>query len=233
MLSCVGLVTASPAVVDSKHSVTYNGIYRNGIEVFLNIRYGQDTSGANRFNPPRPFTPKKGSVIHADSYGHSCAQDLDGVDPSIGISEDCLNLNIARPNGTTSHSQLPVMVYIFGGGFFVGSSSDAKTQPDTLVAESVKNGLPVIHVAMNYRLGGKCLRDGNTKATVSCLGDANPAQYLDSLNPRLSRPRAQRMQRYATIDWRSSGLGIILQHSEEIPIKSPSLVNLLEVRSQP
>ncbi|TVY83751.1 Secreted lipase [Lachnellula suecica] len=42
----------SVSVTDQQHNVTYNGLARNGIEVFLNIPFGLDTSGSNRVKPP-------------------------------------------------------------------------------------------------------------------------------------------------------------------------------------
>ncbi|KAJ3460135.1 hypothetical protein MRS44_011002 [Fusarium solani] len=69
------------------------------------------------------------------------------------ISEDCLNLNVARPIGTCELDTLPVMVYIHGGSFWTGQNQEATIQPDSMVLESVYNGMPIIHVAMNYRLG--------------------------------------------------------------------------------
>ncbi|KAK5994023.1 Secreted lipase [Cladobotryum mycophilum] len=140
--------TANPSVVDSKHNVTYRGIHRNGIEVFLNVPYGQDTGGENRFKPPRAYVPERGSIIHADVFGPACPQ---VVDDMATISEDCLNLNIARPSQTSSRDRLPVMVFIYGGGFWFGSNADSST--DGLVLESIQNDLPIIYVAINYRLG--------------------------------------------------------------------------------
>ncbi|CAO2651475.1 Nn.00g040450.m01.CDS01 [Neocucurbitaria sp. VM-36] len=45
------------------------------------------------------------------------------------------------------------MVWIHGGSFWGGSNVEPTTAPDGLVRQSVENGLPIIHVAMNYRLG--------------------------------------------------------------------------------
>ncbi|OTB05521.1 hypothetical protein M426DRAFT_319794 [Hypoxylon sp. CI-4A] len=149
-----------PLVVDAKNNVTYQGLDRNGIEVFLNIPYAQDTSGANRFKPPRPFAPEPGSTITAQAYGPACPQSLgEGFPPltlsnTTEISEDCLNLNVARPTGLTAEDKLlPVLVYIHGGSFWGGFNQEITTLPDGLILESVANGLPVLHVAMNYRLG--------------------------------------------------------------------------------
>ncbi len=151
----------SISVVDQQHNLTYKGLERNGIEVFLNIPFGQDTSGENRFKPPQPYVPKPGSTINAQSLGHSCPQRTGKVLSPLAlanvtdISEDCLNLNIGRPRGCSFDSRLPVMIWIYGGSFWVGTNGEPTTRPDGLVLESLQNGLPVIHIAINYRLGGE------------------------------------------------------------------------------
>ncbi|KAI0406422.1 putative lipase [Xylaria palmicola] len=155
-----------PTVFDHAHNITYMGLERNGIEIFLNIPYAQDTSGVNRFRPPRPATfPPSGTLVNALEYGPACPQFLrDSVNPTelstiSRISEDCLNLNVARPkglgpvSGTNASALLPVMVYIHGGSYFVGWNGDLSIAPDGLVRQAEENGTPIIHVAMNYRLG--------------------------------------------------------------------------------
>jgi carboxylesterase type B len=149
--------TTSPSVLDERTNVTYQGLYQNDIEIFLNLRFGQDTSGPNRFKPPRPFVPEPGSTITAQEYGPACPQSPNAY-YATQVSEDCLSLNVARPAAcnSTQSEQLPVLVWIFGGGLILGSNHNAATAPDALIAESVENGTPVIHVSLNYRLGGKC-----------------------------------------------------------------------------
>ena len=61
-------------------------------------------------------------------------------------SEDCLYLNVWRPADSTARN-LPVMVWIYGGGFTGGSSAS----PNTSGAQFAKQG--VVLVAMNYRVG--------------------------------------------------------------------------------
>jgi carboxylesterase type B len=70
------------------------------------------------------------------------------------MSEDCLNLRIARPipNGTTFNSKLPVVVWVHGGGVVKGSAYDLHSEPDKLVTLSESIGKPIIFVAINYRL---------------------------------------------------------------------------------
>ncbi|TPX14715.1 uncharacterized protein E0L32_005110 [Thyridium curvatum] len=150
---------SSPRVLDKKQDVTYEGLDRAGVEVFLNIPYGQDTGGANRFKPPRLHVPEHGTVIKARSYGPACPQQTGvwsgplSLSPVNDISEDCLNLNIARPKGTLPDSHLPVIVWIHGGSFWTGMNAEITTRPDGMILQSVENGTPIIHVAMNYRLG--------------------------------------------------------------------------------
>ncbi|KAI5921809.1 putative lipase [Camillea tinctor] len=150
---------SSPSVTTASNNVTYQGLERNGIEIFLNIPYGQDTSGENRFKPPRPYVPTPGATVDARSYGPACPQPLGALNLPLvlsnvtEISEDCLNLNIARPRGACAEDRLPVAVFIHGGSFWTGQNSEITTAPDGMILESIENGLPIIHVAMNYRLG--------------------------------------------------------------------------------
>lgn len=158
-LFCGAQSKSSPRVLDKKQDVTYEGLDRAGVEVFLNIPYGQDTGGANRFKPPRLHVPEHGTVIKARSYGPACPQQTGvwsgplSLSPVNDISEDCLNLNIARPKGTLPDSHLPVVVWIHGGSFWTGMNAEITTRPDGMILQSVENGTPIIHVAMNYRLG--------------------------------------------------------------------------------
>ncbi|KAI0159790.1 putative lipase [Xylariaceae sp. FL1272] len=156
----VSYACAIPSVFDRENNITYNGIERNGIEVFLGIPYGKDTSGEHRFKPPRPYEPEPGATINAQSYGFACPQSVGVVRAPLSlanvtvVSEDCLNLDVTRPPGLcSSTSRLPVMVWIYGGSFIVGSTDEPTNRPDGMILESIRNGLPVIHVALNYRLG--------------------------------------------------------------------------------
>ncbi|KAI0874378.1 acetylcholinesterase [Hypoxylon argillaceum] len=150
---------STPSAFDSSRGVTYLGLERNGIEIFLNIPFAEDTGGANRFRPPVPYSPPANSTVVAQTPGHACPQTLNALSGPNALSnvndtsEDCLNLNIARPAGTQAGDALPVMVFIYGGGFWLGFNNDLRYAPDALVRESVVNGLPVIEVNINYRLG--------------------------------------------------------------------------------
>nr|POE75445.1 secreted lipase [Quercus suber] len=140
--------------------VSYEGIYRDKIETFLSIPYGKDTSGEHRFKAPRTFFPRHGTTIESTTAGPACPQALGGADrfPTfVGIiteiSEDCLHLNVYRPNGTQTGDKLPVLLYIHGGSFIAASKDDPLWQPSGLILESTANGHPVMVVNINYRLG--------------------------------------------------------------------------------
>lgn len=112
----------SDRTVELDNHVTYRGTHKDGVEAFLGIKYAQDTSGANRFKAPKPFTPSPGSFISADRPGPACPQDVSVGEDFLPLyltifrdtSEDCLSLNVNRPNGTRKGDKLPVMVFIHG-----------------------------------------------------------------------------------------------------------------------
>lgn len=141
------------------NGVTYTGLYKDQVEFFWGIQFGQDTGGQNRFKPPKPYIPETGCTIQATEPGPACPQKLgtNTLPLYLGniteVSEDCLRLNVARPNGTTASSNLPVMVYIHGGSFISASKDEPASQPGGLILQSVEIGHPIIHVALNYRLG--------------------------------------------------------------------------------
>lgn len=61
---------------------------------------------------------------------------------------DCLHVNIAAPEGTTSASNLPVLVFIHGGGFNIGANSWPQFDWNRLVALSQSRDLPIVAVSM-------------------------------------------------------------------------------------
>lgn len=86
----------------------------------------------------------------------------------LNESEDCLFLNIHRPAGATPDSQLPVLFWIFGGGFVLGWNYMYDGVP--WVQESINLGEPIILVTVNYRVGGFGFLPGKE---VAADGSAN------------------------------------------------------------
>ena len=121
ILLCLQTVAAIPFVTNVFTGISYQGTSADGVEQFRNISYAQDTSGANRFAPPIPYLPPRGSIVQATASGAACPQ-LTNPLPSYPFlstveeySEDCLNLRIARPANHSLDKPLPVMVWIYGG----------------------------------------------------------------------------------------------------------------------
>lgn len=67
---------------------------------------------------------------------------------------DCLTLDVLRPAGATPDDKLPVLVWIYGGGFTAGGSADPRYNTSYLVNASVVIGKPIIAVSINYRVAG-------------------------------------------------------------------------------
>lgn len=153
---CASFLAAEPIVELERGFVTYRGTSTGSVEHFHNIKYGHDTSGPRRFAPPVPYVAPEGSVLDATTPGPACPQ-LQGATPLLfaevpEISEDCLNLRIARPYGAVSTQKLPVVVHIHTGGLIRGSAEDPHWDPDNLINFSVSLGESIIYVALNFRL---------------------------------------------------------------------------------
>jgi len=124
------------------------GKQEGAVQVFLGIPYAAAPVGDLRWKPPAPAAKWRG-VRKATEFGAHCMQgkvygDMNFRDP--GGSEDCLFLNVWGP-ARTSGTKLPVMVWIYGGGFAAGSTSEARQDGTNLAKQGV------IVVSMNYRLG--------------------------------------------------------------------------------
>jgi carboxylesterase type B len=128
---------------------TYQGRYLPGYDqdLFLGMPYAQPPVGDLRFRWPRSLNESFDGVRDASQYGYSCMQ----YRSSFNISEDCLTLNVIRPAG--DHTKLPVLVWIYGGGLYAGSTADPQYNLSGIVKVSQDMGQPVIAVDMNYRLG--------------------------------------------------------------------------------
>jgi para-nitrobenzyl esterase len=144
----------APAVV-RVDSGQLQGVEADGVLSFMGVPFAAPPVGELRWRPPQP-TPKWTGVRQATEFGPSCMQGRGGPPPGAGArpgapapqapSEDCLYLNVWRPADSAARN-LPVMVWIYGGGFVGGSSSS----PNTSGVQFAKQG--VVLVAMNYRVG--------------------------------------------------------------------------------
>lgn len=124
------------------------GVAGDGIVSFKGIPFAAPPVGDLRWKAPQPVKPWSG-VKDASKWAPACIQDP--MFPQIfaapaEVSEDCLYLNVWTP-AKTAGDELPVMVWIYGGGF-VGGQTSAPIYEGTKLA---KKGIVLVSVA--YRLG--------------------------------------------------------------------------------
>lgn len=140
-------LTSPPIAIDHSRDIRYTGSRVSSVEHFQNIFYAEDTTGKNCFAPPVPIEHAKGSVIDSTQPGAWCPQGTGDVLPFTSrvtnISENCLSLRIARPQGTKGDAKLPVMVWIHGGKqtLIILVSSTTYLPPDFTCSISLACGL--------------------------------------------------------------------------------------------
>jgi para-nitrobenzyl esterase len=137
------------AVVTTK-SGKIAGSYENGLYVFKGIPYAAPPVGERRWMPPQPVKNWDG-VREAKEFGAIAPQTVMplgpfGQAPQPPQSEDCLFLNVWTPG--LDKEKRPVMVWIHGGAFTLGSGSDPMYDSGILP----KRG-NIVLVTINYRLG--------------------------------------------------------------------------------
>ena len=123
------------------------GVAANGVIAFKGIPFAAPPIGELRWRAPRPVA-KWPTVRPAREYGHDCMQEPFGGDAApLGTppDEDCLVVNVWTP--AERAARLPVMVWIYGGGFVNGGSSPAVYDGSPSAARGV------VFVSFNYRLG--------------------------------------------------------------------------------
>jgi para-nitrobenzyl esterase len=122
------------------------GVDADGITAFKGIPFAAPPVGDLRWRAPQPAAAWSG-VRDGSAYGHDCMQNYNAVPlpPGSAPAEDCLYLNVWRPSGAAT--KLPVLVWIFGGGFVNGSASRLIYTGTRLAQQGV------MVVSFNYRLG--------------------------------------------------------------------------------
>jgi len=131
---------------------TVRGVRERGIRAWRGIPYAAAPVGALRFRAPEPVAAWPG-VRDAAEFGPVATQShkgqFIGAHPRIPQSEDCLNLNVIAPDEPADEAALrPVMVFVHGGAYSVGSSRENPRQGEGLVRRG-----GIVYVGINYRLG--------------------------------------------------------------------------------
>jgi para-nitrobenzyl esterase len=145
------------AVADTKYGKVRGYILR-GVHYFLGIPYGADTSGENRFMPPKPPKPWT-EVYPALWWGNSAPQIMENRYEGKyyafrdhwnydDVSENCLMLNVFTP-AINDGKKRPVMFWMHGGGFINGNG----IEHDGYNGENLARFGDIVFVSVNHRLG--------------------------------------------------------------------------------
>jgi para-nitrobenzyl esterase len=125
------------------------GTTESAVSFFKGVPFAAPPVGDLRWRAPQPVTAWKETRKYV-KYSADCMQvpfPSDAAPLGTKPAEDCLYLNVWRPAGTAPNAKLPVMFWIYGGGFVNGGSS-----PDVYDGSKfAQKG--VILVSANYRLG--------------------------------------------------------------------------------
>jgi para-nitrobenzyl esterase len=150
------LVGDSIAVADTQYGKVRGYILR-GINYFLGMPYGADTSGTNRFMPPQKPKPWT-EVYPALWWGNTAPQNMEGrYENKLAsfrdhwnyddVSEDCLRINVFTPG--IDGKKRPVLFWIHGGGFVNGNG----IEHDGYNGENFARFGDVVFCSINHRLG--------------------------------------------------------------------------------
>lgn len=140
ILSAYG-VAQQPAVIKIEDGLV-QGTIEDGLTIYKGIPFAQPPVGNLRWRAPQPVK-KWDTVLQATKFAPGPVQ---GWTPPSGKSEDCLYLNVWSP-AKSSNEKMPVLVWIYGGGFNAGATSDVNYSGEKLA----KYG--VVFVSIAYRVG--------------------------------------------------------------------------------
>lgn len=130
----------------------------SGINVYLGIPYAEPPIDEKRFEKPVRLTKLPAEPFIANKLGNHCYQTPVAYRnlTAANISEDCLHLNVWTPSSCNPKQLYPIMFYIYGGSFIMGSISAKDTlNGDQILLDGsslVAHG-NVIVVTVNYRIG--------------------------------------------------------------------------------
>ena len=149
------------------------GFTRDGVNRWRSIPYAAPPVGPLRFRAPQPPRSWSG-VLPCHAYGNCAPQQrrytMTGVGKYQPMSEDCLTLNVVTPrwSGPAPDGEaLPVMFFIHGGGYILGSSAT----PVYDGAHLARAGC--VYVSVNYRLGALGCLDLSSLSTKDITIESN------------------------------------------------------------
>lgn len=122
------------------------GTIEDGLTVYRGIPFAAPPAGDLRWREPQLAAEWEGTR-QAVKFGPACMQArAPGGNSGPGMSEDCLYLNVWTPAKSTQE-RIPVFVWIYGGGFTAGATSEANYTGERLARKGV------VLVSIAYRVG--------------------------------------------------------------------------------
>ncbi|KAI0125499.1 carboxylesterase [Xylariales sp. AK1849] len=177
-------ISSTPTVTVRNGSYTgiYNAAYNQ--DFFLGMPYAQK---AVRFAQSQPLNTTWEDTKEAIAYPKHCIG-YGGDEIGYELSEDCLYLNVIRPAGLSDASNLPVAVWIHGGGLYMGGSADRRYNLTFIVDNSVNQGTPIVAVSLNYRLSAFGFLSGSEalEAGVTNIGFRDQRLALHWVNENIA-----------------------------------------------
>ncbi|TLD27520.1 para-nitrobenzyl esterase [Venturia nashicola] len=163
-----------------------------GVAQFLGIPFAEPPTNSRRWLPPVPKANTDGATIDGTKFGLSCPQySVPGTSvynsdaPQFNItpnrtSEDCLSLNIWAParggNGGEEGKRLPVIVWIYGGGFLTGGGDIEYQIPVNWVQRSQK------HIIVGIKVRDNIASFGGDVSRITLWGQSAGAASVDFYN---------------------------------------------------
>lgn len=141
LIPAISCSAQAPAPVRIENGLI-QGIYDEGLTVYKGIPFAAPPVGDLRWKAPQPASNWQGTLM-ADKFAPGPVQ---GGNPPSGKSEDCLYLNIWTP-AKSQNDKIPVLVWIYGGGFGAGATSEPNYSGENLA----KKGVVLVSIA--YRVG--------------------------------------------------------------------------------
>lgn len=120
----------------------------SGVRAYLGVPFAAPPTGDLRWAPPKPA--RWTGIFNADRKGAACIQvlrphDINHYFGEESTGEDCLTLNLWT--NAKAGEKRPVVVFIYGGGFTIGSSGMANYDGEAMAKAGA------VFVNFNYRVG--------------------------------------------------------------------------------